>query len=220
MLDPDALGGTFTHWLIYRMPPGITSLADVPPGAAEGVNDFGRRGYGGPCPPRGAAHHYHFVVLALDTWPGPGSRSEAVGSGLPHQRSRAGQGRTGRHLPARLSGPCQRQRARFGQQERGPSLSSDADHRVQSISRWQARVTAVIWSPNLGVFAVSAAGVLCAFPAWRTRYLDSVSAARLAQIPFSLLFLELRGYSVNTVQRHVNAADVLVRCGVDRDGSR
>src|SRR6266568_3780905 len=66
MLDPDALGGTFTHWLIYRMPPGITSLADVPPGAAEGVNDFGRRGYGGPCPPRGAAHHYHFVVLALD----------------------------------------------------------------------------------------------------------------------------------------------------------
>src|SRR6266496_5228288 len=143
MLDPDALGGTFTHWLIYRMPPGITSLADVPPGAAEGVNDFGRRGYGGPCPPRGAAHHYHFVVLALDTWPGPGSRSEAVGSGLPHQRSRAGQGRTGRHLPARLSGPCQRQRARFGQQERGPSLSSDADHRVQSTSRWQARVTAV-----------------------------------------------------------------------------
>jgi hypothetical protein len=53
---------------------------------------------------------------------GPGSRSEAVGSGLPHQRSRAGQGRTGRHLPAHLSGPCQRQRARFGQQERGPSL--------------------------------------------------------------------------------------------------
>ncbi len=70
MLDPDALGGTFTHWLIYRMPPGITSLADVPPGAAEGVNDFGRRGYGGLCPPRGAAHHYHFVVLALDTWLG------------------------------------------------------------------------------------------------------------------------------------------------------
>jgi hypothetical protein len=45
-----------------------------------------------------------------------------------------------------------------------------------------------IWSPNLGVFAVSAAGVLCAFPAWWTRYLDSVSAARLAQIPLSLLF--------------------------------
>jgi len=37
------------------------------PGAAEGVNDFGDRGYRGRCPPRGAAHHYHFVVLALDT---------------------------------------------------------------------------------------------------------------------------------------------------------
>jgi len=65
----------------------------------------------------------------------PGSRSEAVGSGLAHQRSRAGQGRTGRHLPARLSGPCQRQRARFGQQERGPSLSSDADHRRSQPAR-------------------------------------------------------------------------------------
>jgi Phosphatidylethanolamine-binding protein len=42
-------------------------LAAVPPGAVEGVNDFGRRGYRDPCPPHGAAHHYHFVVLALDT---------------------------------------------------------------------------------------------------------------------------------------------------------
>jgi len=83
-----------------------------------------------------------------------------------------------------------------------------------------ARRPAVIWSPNLGVFAVSAAGVLWAFPGWWTRYLDSVSAARLAQIPLSLLFLELSGYGVNAVQRHVNAADVLVRRGVDRDGSR
>ncbi len=66
MLDPDAPGGTFTHWLVYGIPPSISSLAAVPAGAAEGVNDFGRRGYGGPCPPRGAAHHYHFVVLALD----------------------------------------------------------------------------------------------------------------------------------------------------------
>ena len=78
----------------------------------------------------------------------------------------------------------------------------------------------VIWSPNLGVFAVSAAGVLCAFPAWWTRYLDSVSAARLVQVPLSLLFLELSGYCVNAVQRHVNAADTLVRGGIDRDGSR
>jgi len=86
--------------------------------------------------------------------------------------------------------------------------------------RENARRPAVIWSPDLGVIAVSAAGVLCAFPAWRTRYLDSVSAARLAQISLSLLFLELSGYCMNTVQLHVNAADVLVRRGVDRDDSR
>ena len=67
MLDPDAPGGTFTHWLVYGMPPNISSLVTLPADAVEGVNDFGRRGYGGPCPPRGAAHHYHFVVLALDT---------------------------------------------------------------------------------------------------------------------------------------------------------
>jgi len=67
MLDPDAPGGTFTHWLVYGLPAGIASLAAVPADAAEGVNDFGRPGYGGPCPPRGPAHHYHLVVLALDT---------------------------------------------------------------------------------------------------------------------------------------------------------
>jgi hypothetical protein len=72
----------------------------------------------------------------------------------------------------------------------------------------------------MGVFAVSAGGVLYAFPAWWTRYLDSVSAARLVRIPLSLLFLELSGYCVNTVQLHVNAADVLVRRGIDRGGSR
>jgi len=60
-------GGTFTHWLVYGIPPGISSMAAAPAGAAQGVNGFGRRGYGGPCPPRGAAHHYHVVVLALDT---------------------------------------------------------------------------------------------------------------------------------------------------------
>jgi len=67
LVDPDAPGGTFTHWLVYGIPASISGLAAVPAGGAEGVNDFGRRGYGGPCPPRGPAHHYHFVVLALDT---------------------------------------------------------------------------------------------------------------------------------------------------------
>ena len=83
-----------------------------------------------------------------------------------------------------------------------------------------AQVAAVIWSPNLGVFTVSAEGVLYAFAAWRMRYLDSVSAARLARIPLSLLLLELSGYCVSAVQLHAHAADVLVRRGVDGDGSR
>ena len=75
MLDPDAPGGTFTHWLAYGLSPGMSSLAAMPANAAEGVNDFGRRGYGGPCPPRGAARHYHVVVLALDTRLGLAARA-------------------------------------------------------------------------------------------------------------------------------------------------
>jgi Raf kinase inhibitor-like YbhB/YbcL family protein len=67
MLDPEAPGGTFAHWLVYGILPGISSMAAAPAGPAEGVNGFGRRGYGGPCPPRGAVHHYHVVVLPLDT---------------------------------------------------------------------------------------------------------------------------------------------------------
>ncbi len=67
MLDPDAPGGTFTHWLVYGLPATARGLAGVlPAGAVEGTNDFGKRGYGGPCPPRGPAHHYHVSVLALD----------------------------------------------------------------------------------------------------------------------------------------------------------
>jgi hypothetical protein len=58
------------------------------------------------------------------------------------------------------------------------------------------------------------------FLAWWTHYLNSVSAAGLVQILLSLLFLELSGYCVNAVQLHVNAADVLVRRGVDGDDYR
>jgi len=51
-------------------------------------------------------------------------------------------------------------------------------------------------------------------------YLNSVFAANPAHIFFSLLFLELSGYCINAVRLHVYAADVLVRCGVDRDDFR
>ena len=62
--DPDAPNGTFTHWLVYGIEPTVTALSDS--GAvAEGTNDFGVKGYGAPCPPRGLAHHYVFRLLAL-----------------------------------------------------------------------------------------------------------------------------------------------------------
>ena len=56
--------------------------------------------------------------------------------------------------------------------------------------------------------------------AWWTHYLNTVFAADLVRSSLLLLFLELSGYCVNAVRRHVYAADVLVRCGVDRDDFR
>src|SRR3989449_4628604 len=65
MLDPDAPGGTFTHWLVYGIPPGTSSLAaSLPAGALDGANDFGRRGYGGPFSPPGARHPYPLLLPA------------------------------------------------------------------------------------------------------------------------------------------------------------
>jgi hypothetical protein len=58
------------------------------------------------------------------------------------------------------------------------------------------------------------------FVARWTHYLNTVSAAEPAQIPLSLLFLELTSYCVNAVQLHVYAADVLASYGVDRDDFR
>ena len=69
--DPDA-GGIFCHWLLFNMPAGTTSLPEnasprgLPSGAIEGVNDFGRPGYGGPCPPPGKPHRYYFRLYALN----------------------------------------------------------------------------------------------------------------------------------------------------------
>lgn len=71
--DPDAPGKTWTHWGLYDIP-GETTRLDVgyPTDERVGqtrqaVTDFGRVGYGGPCPPRGhGTHHYHFRLLALD----------------------------------------------------------------------------------------------------------------------------------------------------------
>jgi Raf kinase inhibitor-like YbhB/YbcL family protein len=65
--DPDAPGGTFTHWLAWGIDPASGRLAEAerPPG--EGRNDFGQLGYRGPCPPAGhGAHRYFFRLYALD----------------------------------------------------------------------------------------------------------------------------------------------------------
>ncbi len=67
--DPDAPSGTFCHWLVYDIPPHLHNLAQGLKPATVGVsgaNDFGRLGYGGPCPPKGAAHRYYFRLYALD----------------------------------------------------------------------------------------------------------------------------------------------------------
>ena len=85
---------------------------------------------------------------------------------------------------------------------------------------WAAAPDPPIWSPNLSVFAVAAAGVLCAFACVVDALPAQCLRRRLVQVPLSLLFLELNGYRVNAVRRHVYAVDVLVRLGVDRDDFR
>ena len=70
--DPKAPKTIWAHWLLYDMPPSATGLpegvatAALPAGTREGVNDWGRTGYGGPCPPIGR-HRYFHKLYALDT---------------------------------------------------------------------------------------------------------------------------------------------------------
>jgi hypothetical protein len=70
--DPQAPKMTWVHWVLYNIPPEATGLAenippgDLPSGTGEGVNDWGRTGYGGPCPPIGR-HRYFFKLYALNT---------------------------------------------------------------------------------------------------------------------------------------------------------
>lgn len=71
MDDPDAPGRTWDHWLLYNIPPGISSLpegagSNMPPGIQAAKNSWGRNDYGGPCPPSGT-HRYFFKLYALDT---------------------------------------------------------------------------------------------------------------------------------------------------------
>lgn len=72
MDDPDAPGGTFTHWIAWNIPSSLRALPEgvhlktLDPDIREGKNDFGAIGYRGPCPPRGhGVHHYRFRLFAL-----------------------------------------------------------------------------------------------------------------------------------------------------------
>jgi len=71
--DPDAPAGAWAHWLLWNLPASVKELDKGLPaspqlaeGTFQGKNDFGRNGYGGPCPPSGT-HHYVFKLYALDT---------------------------------------------------------------------------------------------------------------------------------------------------------
>lgn len=64
--DPDAPSSTFRHWGVYDIPASASSLGGGQRIGTEVTNDFGKPGYGGPCPPKGhGPHHYHFKLFAL-----------------------------------------------------------------------------------------------------------------------------------------------------------
>lgn len=71
--DPDVPADSWVQWVLYDLPAGTTgvpqgipSSGTLPSGARQGVNEFGKVGYSGPCPPPGRVHHYYFRVYALD----------------------------------------------------------------------------------------------------------------------------------------------------------
>lgn len=72
--DPDAPAGIWVHWVVWNLPPtlrglpeGIANNESLPDGTRQGLNDFKRIGYGGPCPPPGKPHRYFFKLYALDS---------------------------------------------------------------------------------------------------------------------------------------------------------
>ena len=71
--DPDAPKKDFSHWVMFNIPPHAGALPErvaakqeLPDGSRQGKNDFGKVGYGGPCPPSGT-HRYRFTLYAVDT---------------------------------------------------------------------------------------------------------------------------------------------------------
>ncbi len=68
--DPDAPAGTWVHWVVWNISPATKEIGEnsAPAGALQGMTDFRRKAYGGPCPPSGT-HRYFFKLYALDAAP-------------------------------------------------------------------------------------------------------------------------------------------------------
>jgi Raf kinase inhibitor-like YbhB/YbcL family protein len=91
--DPDAPSGLWVHWVIFDLPPSTAKLpesvptnAKPPAGGVQGKNDFGKLGYGGPCPPSGT-HRYEFKLYALDSelkLPAGASKAQVVAAMQGH----------------------------------------------------------------------------------------------------------------------------------------
>lgn len=66
--DPDAPSGMWVHWVVWNIDPNTTAINEnsVPAGASQGLNNFRKHDFGGPCPPSGS-HRYFFKIYALDT---------------------------------------------------------------------------------------------------------------------------------------------------------
>ncbi len=92
--DPDAPAGDWVHWVLFDLPSSLTQLpegvpkeAELKGGGRQGMNDFSRIGYNGPCPPRGPAHRYYFTLYALDKMlglPAKATRDEVLRAAKGH----------------------------------------------------------------------------------------------------------------------------------------
>lgn len=82
--DPKAPKMTFVHWVLYNIPPTLGGLpeavesAHLPPGTGEGLNDWQRTGYGGPCPPIGRHRYFHKLYALSVVLPDLGSPTKTA----------------------------------------------------------------------------------------------------------------------------------------------
>ncbi len=81
--DPAAPRMTWVHWVLYNIPPSATGLpegvspSDLPPGTLQGLNDWKRTGYGGPCPPIGRHRYFHKLYALSEVLPDLGTPTKA-----------------------------------------------------------------------------------------------------------------------------------------------